>query len=153
MTAYTTWKCILVLRVLWDIANELTERQRMFLSFPLIHSIYISASAPLPTVHGWDGLLCSRCVCLILGSLSNVLSKVWKEGRLSASNAQQIVKVSCKTTTQKWSYWMGSFVKPLHWYTRGNKILGRDLDCNKYLHVNYQFSSKTFKQVWTDETS
>ena len=54
--------------------------------------IYISASAPLPTVHGWDGLLWSRCLCL--GSLSNVLSKLLKVGRLSGSNAQQTVRVS-----------------------------------------------------------
>lgn len=52
----------------------------------------MSVSAPLPTVHGWEGLLCSRCRCL--GSLSKILSKLLKVGRFSGSNAQHIVNES-----------------------------------------------------------
>lgn len=74
-------------------------------------------------MHGWDGLLCSRWVCLILGSLSNVLSKLLKVGRLSGSNAQQIVKVSWKKKHAS--------CKPLHVNS-----------CIKSLHVKYHLKKE-----------
>lgn len=82
-----------------DVGNGVRERRRSFNSFPCIHySLQISASAPLPTVQGWDGLLCN--LCLILGSLSNVFSKLLKLGLVSGSKAQQTVKVSWKKVRQ-----------------------------------------------------
>lgn len=57
-----------------------------------MYSIHMSASVALPTVHGWEGLLVSRCRCL--GSLSKILSNSLKVGRFSGSNAQHIVNES-----------------------------------------------------------
>ena len=98
---YSHSQALLISRIL---ETRLRDRQRSFPAFPCIHySPQISGSAPLPTVQGWEGLLCNRC--LILGSLSNVLSKLLKVGLLSGSNAQQTVKVSCKKRAK--------FVKPI----------------------------------------
>lgn len=92
MCRYSHSKALLTSRIL---ETRLSERQRSFASFSRVHySLQISASVALPTVQGWEGLLCNRC--LILGSLSNVLSKLLKVGLLSASNAQHTVKVSWK---------------------------------------------------------